>query len=106
MATGFIDRRFDKVLLVASRYNLEILSGGYDMEMEREGLLDLAGASQVMGLSRSRLYALAVSGEIPTYQLNGKGKILLRRNDVEALLRPRAKTFVQQAAERGEQVGK
>jgi excisionase family DNA binding protein len=61
------------------------------MEAEQEGLLDLAAASRAFGLSRSRLYALAVSGEIPSVQLNGKGKILFRRCDVEALLRPRAK---------------
>jgi predicted DNA-binding transcriptional regulator AlpA len=58
---------------------------------EGEGLLDLRAASAAFGLSRSRLYALAVSGEIPSSQLNGKGKLLFRRSDIEALLKPRAK---------------
>lgn len=58
---------------------------------EPEGFMDLATASRAFGLSRSRLYSMAVDGSIPSSQLNGKGKILLRRSDVEALLRPRAK---------------
>ena len=57
-----------------------------------EGLIDLAAASRAFGLSRSRLYAMAVDGSIPSVQLNGRGKILLKRSDVEALLKPRAKT--------------
>jgi hypothetical protein len=60
---------------------------------EPEGLLDLAAASRAFALSRSRLYAMAVAGEIPSCQLNGRGKILFRRSDVEALLRPRSKNF-------------
>jgi excisionase family DNA binding protein len=60
-------------------------------QSEPEGLLDLAAASRAFGLSRSRLYALAIAGEIPSCQLNGKGKILFRRSDIEALLRPRAR---------------
>jgi len=61
-------------------------------QVEPEPLLDLAAASAAFGLSRSRLYSMAVDGAIPSCQLNGRGKILLKRSDVEALLRPRART--------------
>jgi excisionase family DNA binding protein len=52
--------------------------------------LTLAEAAQEVRLSRSRLYELATSGQVPCHQLNGKGKLLFRRSDLEAALKPRA----------------
>ena len=54
-------------------------------------LLDIAAASQAFGIGRSRLYQLAISGQVPARQLNGKGKLWFKRSDIEALMRPAAK---------------
>lgn len=53
------------------------------------GLLTLVEAAQELRLSRSRLYELAISGAVPSLQLNGRGKLLFRRADLERALQPK-----------------
>jgi excisionase family DNA binding protein len=51
----------------------------------------IAKAAQMLSLSRSKIFQMVDSGELPSAQLGGRGKILIRRTDIEALLRPRSK---------------
>jgi excisionase family DNA binding protein len=53
-----------------------------------EELLTLLEAAKYLRCSRSRVYERAVRNEIPSVQLNGRGQILFRKEDLDAALVP------------------
>jgi excisionase family DNA binding protein len=55
-----------------------------------EDLLDLVATAKMLHLSRSRTYQKAVDGELPSLQVNGRGKLLFRREDLLAALKPKS----------------
>jgi excisionase family DNA binding protein len=55
---------------------------------DEELFLTLVEAARYLRCSRSRLYERAVAAEIPSVQLNGRGQILFRREDLDAALKP------------------
>ena len=61
-------------------------------------------AAQMLSLSRSKIYQMCDSGELPSVQLGGHGKILISREAIRSALKPKRGTFVQQTTERGAKV--
>jgi len=55
-----------------------------------EEFLTLVEAARYLRCSRSRIYERAVRSEIPSVQVNGRGPILFRREDLDAALMPTA----------------
>jgi len=53
-----------------------------------EEFLTLLEAAKYLRCSRSRVYERAITNEIPSVQLNGRGQILFRREDLDAALTP------------------
>jgi excisionase family DNA binding protein len=54
-----------------------------------EGLIKLQDAAKRLGISRSRLYALASQGKVPCVRIGGQGRLMFREEDIAAQLRPR-----------------
>ena len=53
-----------------------------------EEFMTLVEAARYLRCSRSRVYERAVTKEIPSFQLSGRGPILFRREDLDAALTP------------------
>ncbi len=53
------------------------------------GLLTIAEAAAALRISRSKLYQLAEDGKVPTVRVDGCGKVLFRRSELEAALKPK-----------------
>jgi excisionase family DNA binding protein len=54
-----------------------------------EKLLTLPEAAAVLRLGRSRLYQLFEEGKIPGRQINGRGRILFLKSELQAALLPK-----------------
>jgi excisionase family DNA binding protein len=58
--------------------------------------VSISEAAAMLGLSRSKIYQMCDSGELPSSQIGGRGKILISREAISAALKPTRGTFLQQ----------
>ena len=64
------------------------------MEEPQPQFLNLNEAAKLLRLTRGRVYQLAQEGRIPAVQVGGVGKLLFKRTDLVATLRPKTASLV------------